>query len=535
MRGLVAMMGLSLAVLVLAGACTLPGDATGTSTAVITGAATGTPDAAVSPTGTATTRASTPATASPASPTRGTSTPSPTRGTPSPGRGTPGTPGTPAREPFTATKDEPCRRTEYESDPLPERKTTTANVEQAYRCLLLHYVDSKTLDHQILLNGSWSYLMQAGQGVFTTEDSAPLALTGDREADWRVFEERLNALARKYRSIDTSILARVAIDGMARSLNDNHVFYLEPKLWQRTYAQSTGENTIIGPGFDLAVDEASGRFYLYTVHPNSTAAKNGLKAGDVIETVGGRPARRGEGNQALYTLLTGAVGTKAQLQVNRPATGQTLRAEVVVEQVEVPLIEARTFPGAQGKVGYIKLRNFSTNAGEEFDKALVELQQEGITALIFDVRQNPGGSVDALTHILSHFTHESPIAITTDAEGKREEVALNQDVPLLGLPWVVLANSSSASSADITSAVAKARGGYLIGEKTAGALGGAYLYELEDGSALEITAYRVVGPNGEEINEIGVTPDEIVPLTPADLSAENDPQLQRARDYLATR
>lgn len=221
--------------------------------------------------------------------------------------------------------------------------------------------------------------------------------------------------------------------------------------------------------------------------------------------------------------------------MTRPATGQTVRGEVAVEQVEVPLIESRTIPTARGKVGYIRLRNFSNNAGEEFDKALAALQREGITGLVFDVRQNPGGSVDALTHILSHFTHDSPIAITTDAEGKREEVELDRNVPLLGLPFVVLANGSSASSADITAAVARARGGYLIGEKTAGALGGAYLYELEDGGALEITAYRVVGPNGEVINEVGVAPDEVVPLTPADLSAGNDPQLQRALDYLASR
>lgn len=530
-----------LAVALLAG-CTVPGRLVATSTPGAT-AGTHAPLASAtvpatpvgSPTATAvraTTAVGTPTStrAATAAATR-TAAASPTRGTPTTARATPNA----TREPFTATREQPCNQTDFEQKPLPEKKATVATIEQGYRCLLLHYVDKHTMDHRVLLNGSWSYLAQAGQGLFTAEDTAALALTGDREADWAVFEGRFNALARKYRTVDTSILARVALDGMARSLNDNHVFYLEPKLWQRSYAQSTGENVIISPGFDLAVDEASGRFYLYSVYPKTAAAKAGLKAGDIIDTVGGRPARKGEGNQALYNLLTGAVGTKAQVQVTRPATKQTMRAEVVVEQVEAPLIESRTFPGPKGKIGYIKLRNFSKNAGEEFDKALAALQQEGIAALIFDVRQNPGGSVGALSHILSHFTHQSPIGVTTDADGKREEVELDQNVPLLGLPWVVLANGSSASSADITAAVAKARGGYLIGEKTSGSLGGAYLYELEDGSALEITAYRVVGPDGEEINNIGVTPHEVVTLTPADLSAENDPQLQRALDYLATR
>ncbi|CAA9564119.1 MAG: hypothetical protein AVDCRST_MAG18-1329 [uncultured Thermomicrobiales bacterium] len=105
-------------------------------------------------------------------------------------------------------------------------------------------------------------------------------------------------------------------------------------------------------------------------------------------------------------------------------------------------------------------------------------------------------------------------------------------MPLLGLPWAVLCDGDSASSADVTAAVAKARGGRLIGTRSAGALSGALFYELEDGSALEISVIRVLGPDGEAINEVGVTPHDIVPLAPADLSAGLDPPLQRAIDYL---
>src|SRR5207248_4458083 len=117
----------------------------------------------------------------------------------------------------------------------------------------------------------------------------------------------------------------------------------------------------------------------------------------------------------------------------------------------------------------------------------------------------------------------------------REEVEPDEDVPLLGLPFVVLADGDSASAADVTAAVAKDRGGHLVGERSAGALGAALFYELEDGSAIEITVAHVLGPDGEEINDVGVTPDHLVTLTPADLSADMDPPLLHALAELSRR
>lgn len=494
-------------------------------------AATATPT--VSPTPPAAGTRTPAATAAPATPSRAGGATAP-RGTATPGRATPGTPAV-ARdpEPFTPTDEEPCRATDFERKPLPEQPATVETIDQAYHCLLLHYVDRQTLDHQVLLNGSWTAIGQAGRSLFAAADTAPLALTGDREADWAVYEERYSGLAAKYRrTVDPNLLAQVALEGMARSLNDNHVAYFEPKRWQRFFAESVGANTVIGPGFDIAIDEPSGKFYLHNVYPNTPAAQAGLRPGDIIEQVGGRATVVGNPSQGLIDLLTGPVGTQTTMRVTRPATGQTLDARVSVAEVEVPLIEARVL---EGGIGYIKLRNFSTNAGEEFDRALADLQAQGIRALIFDVRQNPGGSVNAMVHIVSHFTHEGPLAITIDENGEREEELPDTDVPLLGLPFVVLADDGSASSSDITAAVAKGRGGHLVGQKSAGGLGGALLYELANGSALEITVVRVLGPDGEEINEIGVEPDHAIGLTPADLSAGNDPQLQHAIEDLAPR
>jgi len=438
---------------------------------------------------------------------------------------------TPGPNSFTATTAQPCRAARY-TGIIPEKKSTVETVGQAYHCLLIFYVDRATLDHTILLNGAWAALEPLGKGKFTAEDVAPLALSGDREADWATFAARFKTLVtRGQGTVDANTLSRTAIAAMAASLNDNHVAYLEPKYWRSTVSSEIGLEYIPTAGFEVAVDDATGKYYLYTVFEGSPADRAGLRAGDLLDTVGGTPVGRGLRNRPLGDLINGLPGTGDTVQVTRPSTGQTQTVLITVADVEVPLIDIAILPG---EVGYLRLRYFSYASGQSFDRALAALQARGITSLVFDVRQNPGGSSAALMHILSHFTHDGPLAITIDEHGTHTPEQPDLSVPLLKLPWAVLCDGDSASSADVTAAVAKARGGRLIGTKSAGALSGALFYELEDGSAMEVAVIRVLGPDGEAINEIGVTPHDIVPLSPADLSAGFDPPLQRAIDYLVS-
>ena len=131
-------------------------------------------------------------------------------------------------------------------------------------------------------------------------------------------------------------------------------------------------------------------------------------------------------------------------------------------------IELQNLTKRYRRVPVVNEVSFSINSGDEFDKALANLQAQGITSLIFDVRQNGGGSTDALAHILSHFSHQGPHAITIDEDGNREEQNPDPAVPLLGLPWVVLCNNSSASSSEVTAAFAKDRARTVLLFDTAG-------------------------------------------------------------------
>jgi cytoskeletal protein RodZ len=187
---LIACLALVLSLLLGLGACTVPGTLQPTATppaTATTAALAPLPTPTSTQAATATTRSTTTSATTQSSPAattaRATATAPPTA-TATAGRATPvtrGTPGTP--EPFNATAEQPCRDTDFNNKPLPAKDATVATVEQAYHCLLLHYVDHKTLDHRTLLNGSWDTIKQAGQGLFSDSDMAPLALTGDADAD----------------------------------------------------------------------------------------------------------------------------------------------------------------------------------------------------------------------------------------------------------------------------------------------------------------------------------------------------------------
>ena len=153
-------------------------------------------------------------------------------------------------------------------------------VGQVYRCLLLYYVDHATLDDSVLLNGAWSALAPFGKGRFTAEDLAPLSYSGDREADLAMFATHFNALIAKAQGTsDASTMARAAIAGMADSLNDNHVAYLEPKFWRQSFNSEVGLEYYPSAGFEVALDEITGKYFLYVVYDDSPATRGPARGG----------------------------------------------------------------------------------------------------------------------------------------------------------------------------------------------------------------------------------------------------------------
>jgi carboxyl-terminal processing protease len=199
--------------------------------------------------------------------------------------------------------------------------------------------------------------------------------------------------------------------------------------------------------------------------------------------------------------------------------------------VNVPNFERDILTGPNGeKIGYMALASFSatttrTGVGDGVEKdveaALEYFQQQGVQYWILDLRNNPGGYVETLRRVASRFIpNGQPVAYYVRANGQQE--AINTDKSAYFTPqhpFAVLVNGGSASSSEAFSAAAQDYGfARLFGEKTAGCLAAAQSFDLADGSALSITVEKVVSPKKREINQVGITPDEVIQTDPASLA-----------------
>jgi carboxyl-terminal processing protease len=187
-------------------------------------------------------------------------------------------------------------------------------------------------------------------------------------------------------------------------------------------------------------------------------------------------------------------------------------------------------------IGYIRIRLFTERTGRELERALQDLRGSGVTRLIVDMRDNPGGVLDAAVDVASQFLREG-VVLYEDRRGEAEKFyTVKKGGLALDLPLVVLANGGTASASEIVAgALQDYQRGPLIGERTFGKGSVQLVYDLSDQSSLHVTVARWLTPNRHRIDGQGLLPDIEVALSEADRAAGADPQLERAIAYLRER
>jgi carboxyl-terminal processing protease len=357
------------------------------------------------------------------------------------------------------------------------------------------------------------------------------SLLGDRDVDWQIFANTYGAIALllpQSASVQQA-LAELALFGMAESLHDGHLSYWLPAQEKINLAQLTSAMPVPTLGIVTSPITATATTVFVTdVLPHTPASLAGLRPGDIIEQVDGQPVfSQGHETAALAAVTTPALATSVSVTIMRPSTGAQITVSLQPRLLLAPTVTARELPGA---IAYVKLYDFSANAAAQVFAALRTLRLGAAPrGLVLDLRGNPGGAEEQAVRVLSAFVHHAVVGYEVDGDGRRDALRTADTVLLLHMPLVVLTDGGSASSSElVAAAVRDLHLGLVVGSHTAGDLAAAYFYSLSDGSALEITQFHVLGALGETVDGIGIAPNQQVAATAHDLSAGDDPVIDRA-------
>ena len=322
-----------------------------------------------------------------------------------------------------------------------------------------------------------------------------------------------------------------AATAMVDSLGDRWSYYLSAADYA-THKEQV-ENAYVGIGITISPEENSQGFLILAVQKDSGAEAAGLLAGDIITGAESQDVR-GMTTAQLRDIIRGKEGTSVSLEITRDS--EVLRVQVTRMQI---LTEVVSYEMLENSIGLIAISNFDARCADETIAAIDALREQGAQALIFDVRNNPGGYATELVKVLDYLLPEGDLFRTLDYAGR--ETVDKSDASFLDMPIAVVCNEDSYSAAEFFPAAIQEYGaGTIVGMPTCGKGYFQYTYELSDGSAVGLSAGKYFTPSGKSLIGTGIQPDVVVEVDDetrakiayGTLDAKDDPQIQAAVDIL---
>ncbi|MFI5254589.1 MAG: S41 family peptidase [Candidatus Limnocylindrales bacterium] len=367
------------------------------------------------------------------------------------------------------------------------------------------------------------------------------SVPADAPADIGLLWEALTIIRQHY--VDrtalepTSKLTYGMLDGLVRALGDpGHSGFLTPDQVKAANEDLSGSFSGIG----AFLGEQAGSPIIVSVISGSPAAKAGLRSGDRIIAIDGAAAD-GLSVEDVVSRVRGPEGTTVTLTVIHPDAAAPVVIPVVRAQIDVPPVEWAMVPGTHAAM--IRIVQFSAGTAKALQAAISESDTAGATAIVLDLRNDPGGLVDEAVGSASSFLSSGVVYVRQDADGKQTPVEVRSE-PRTDKPLVVLVDFGTASSAEILTGALQDNGrAKVVGTRTYGTGTVLNQFALSDGSALRLGVELWLTPDGKRIFPEGITPDEVVDLgvgvlpleptdlksmTPAALKASGDTQLLRA-------
>lgn len=291
-----------------------------------------------------------------------------------------------------------------------------------------------------------------------------------------------------------------AYKGMFESLDDIYSCYYTKEEFDSIMESSSGKYS--GIGAYVTTDAESGISYVSKPMPGSPAEESGVRPNDYIYEIDGEDVRGLELN-VVVSKIKGPEHSKVVIGFKREGVDDLVYIEIERRTIEVDMLE---YSMLEDGIGYIFLYEFEQLAVEQFDKAYADLESQGMEGLIIDLRDNPGGDLDAVIKLADEFLDEGTIVYTKDKNGNGE--TYKSDANAKNIPLVILTNGNSASASEILSGSLHDRGvATIVGTKTFGKGIVQGLMRLPDGSGLKITESEYYLPNDECIHGVGINPD----------------------------
>ncbi|HEY1835454.1 MAG TPA: S41 family peptidase [Candidatus Saccharimonadales bacterium] len=328
--------------------------------------------------------------------------------------------------------------------------------------------------------------------------------------------------------LTTSQLLDGLKEGLAQSTADPYTEYFTAS--EAKQFNDELNNSFSGIGAELGAD-SSGNIEIIAPIDGSPAAKAGIKPKDVIATINGA-STSGLSPDTAVNKIRGPAGTKVTLGIVRGGTQQQ-NFTITRANITVPSVMTKILPG---NIGYMQISSFSDDTSNLAEQAAQKfVQKDHVKSVILDLRNNPGGEVDAAVNVSSLWLPSGKMIMQERGNENQTYTSTGYD-PLHGLPTVVLVNDGSASASEITAGALHDNGAAtIIGTKTFGKGVVQAILGMSGGAELKVTVASWYRPNGQNIEHKGITPDKIVQLTDAEAKAGNDTQLKAAEALLQKR
>jgi carboxyl-terminal processing protease len=403
-------------------------------------------------------------------------------------------------------------------------QTQYATASAAFQIIIDKHVDKPSSTTLIpgALDSVATYLKTANIDANPVVDRP--TLTGSEWSDFAKLSASLDAVLARYPNAKKDLLERAAVDGMARSMNECHTYYLDP---DRAKTFNRPPAPVSGIGVTINQSDPNSPVEVIDVIANTPAEKAGVRKGDKIVKVNGEDVAK---------LTTGEVADRVRGPEGTPVTivfdrgGTAVELTITRARFTTPLTDSRL---ESGDIAYIRIKQLISTVADDAANAM--RQMRSARGVILDLRDDPGGELSVAVDVGSLFVKSGALVFQTGRDGQKVPIDVNPRRFLgLGTPLVVLVNKNSASGSEIIAAGVRSNGaGTVMGTRTAGCVGSGQPRDLPDGGLLLVTLTKMQdSKTGEDLNGPGkgVVPDQTVE---DDIKTTNvDEAIQAAVAYL---